>query len=192
MTKPEKEVSFMNKYFIYKKIGNGEREKAESKDIEKKDVEKKLSSDSLDKEEDKMLHKKLDDLLQSSELEEIMTVIDTYEYNAFAAKTKKEAIDFIHTNFWSIEKMEGFIEKLNSVTRTQLVPSRQVAVAEEINTIDNPIDNKKVTKGLSKKTSKVSPKSKPVKPIEPSVITNQQIVPEKPKRATRKAKVKDS
>ena len=207
MTKSEKEVSFMNKYFIYKKVGHGinikevEKKVVEKKVVEKKVVEKKVveKKEPLREilateeyiEEEKQLHKEIDDLLQRSSLEDIMSVIDTYEYNAFTANNKKEVIDFIHHNFWSIEKMNGFIEKWNTVTRAPIIPPEKREVAEEISTSDKPIVTKAAMKGVAKRAAKGSPKSKQPIPPELSGADTQPPVPEKPKKNTRKAKVKE-
>jgi hypothetical protein len=59
------------------------------------------------------LNKEIKDLLDKSSLKDIMKVIDTYEYNAFTAKTKPEVIKFILYNFDGVEKAEKFIERFN-------------------------------------------------------------------------------
>ena len=127
MTKSEKEVSFMNKYFIYKKVGNviNTKDVVEEKVVEEKVVEEKA----VDKPENKKPGPK----------------------KTIAKKVVAEEI----------------INK---------------PVAEEI-------INKNPVRALVKK-AKVSPKSK-AKPAEPSGEDNPQIVAEKPKKATRKAKPKE-
>ena len=136
MTKSEKEVSFMNKYFIYKKVGNviNTKDVVEEKIVEEKVVEEKA----VDKPENKKPGPK----------------------KTIAKKVVAEEI----------------INK---------------PVAEEI--INKPVEeeiiNKKPVRALVKK-AKVSPKSK-AKPVEPSGEDNPQIVAEKPKKATRKAKPKE-
>jgi len=63
--------------------------------------------------EAKKLKKEIKDLLNKSSLKDIMKVIDTYEYNAFTAKTKPAVIKFILYNFDGVEKAEKFIERFN-------------------------------------------------------------------------------
>jgi len=59
------------------------------------------------------LKKEIKDLLDKASLKDIMKVIDTYEYNAFTAKTKPAVIKFILYNFDGVEKAEKFIERFN-------------------------------------------------------------------------------
>ena len=63
--------------------------------------------------EAKKLKEEISYLLDKSSLKDIMKVIDTYEYNAFTAKTKPEVIKFILYNFDGVEKAEKFIERFN-------------------------------------------------------------------------------
>ena len=63
--------------------------------------------------EAKKLKEEISDLLDKSSLKDIMKVIDTYEYNAFTAKTKPAVIKFILYNFDGVEKAEKFIERFN-------------------------------------------------------------------------------
>ncbi len=132
MTKSEKEVSFMNKYFIYKKVGNiiNTKEVVEEKVVEEKVVEGKVVEGKI---LDKLANKK--------------------------PGPKK-----------TITKKVVEEEIINK------------PVAEEIII-------KKPVRALVKKT-KISPKSKAIQ-VEPPGGDNPQIVAEKPKKTTRKAKPKE-
>lgn len=61
--------------------------------------------------EAKKLKEEISDLLDKSSLKDIMKVIDTYEYNAFTAKSKSAVIKFILYNFDGVEKAEKFLER---------------------------------------------------------------------------------
>ena len=63
--------------------------------------------------EAKKLKEEISDLLDKSSLKDIMKVIDTYEYNAFTAKSKPAVIKFILYNFDGVEKAEKFLERWN-------------------------------------------------------------------------------
>ena len=67
------------------------KEQAEEAFVEKEPFRQIIATEEY-KEEEKRLHKEIDDLLQTSSLEDIMSVIDTYEYNAFTANTKNEVM----------------------------------------------------------------------------------------------------
>jgi hypothetical protein len=61
--------------------------------------------------EAKKLKEEISDLLDKSSLKDIMKVIDTYEYNAFTAKSKSAVIKFILYNFDGVEKADKFLER---------------------------------------------------------------------------------
>ena len=85
----------------------------EAEGIEGAPLEEQYMTDAEYDAEANKLKKEIKDLLDKSSLKDIMKVIDTYEYNAFSAKTKPAVIKFILYNFDGVEKAEKFIERFN-------------------------------------------------------------------------------
>lgn len=86
--------------------------KSEPATIQKVSEEQYMTDAEYDAEA-KKLKEEISYLLDKSSLKDIMKVIDTYEYNAFTAKTKPEVIKFILYNFDGVEKAEKFLERWN-------------------------------------------------------------------------------
>jgi len=86
--------------------------KSEPVKIQKVSEEQYMTDAEYDAEA-KKLKEEISDLLDKSSLKDIMKVIDTYEYNAFTAKSKSAVIKFILYNFDGVEKAQKFLERWN-------------------------------------------------------------------------------